>query len=291
MSNLQNQTQELVQISESEINGVLTPSVSARDLHSFLESKRQFSDWIKAKIERLRLQENIDFVCLSQFCETQRKDGQNGLTKSTEYFVTIDIAKHIAMMENTDRGFEVRNYFIECEKRLKQVISPKQTLLLGILDANDELSRAVAINNYEIQYVKPLEKKVEEQAELLEKAKPKVNYCDIVLQSEDLMTITQISQDYPISNQKLNRILQEEGIQYKDKSGVWCLYVQYGAQGYAQTFTHAYQGKDGKTHAKLHLKWTQKGRLFIYDILKKHGISPIVEQEDYIPVEPLDNNK
>ena len=157
------QNQELIQISETEINGALTPSVSARDLHSFLESKRQFSDWVKAKIERLRLQENIDFICLSQFCETQRKDGQNGVVKSTEYFVTIDIAKHIAMMENTDRGFEVRNYFIECEKKLREVVSVKAKYQLGIINANTEIDRMVAINEYEIGYVKPLEKKVEEQ--------------------------------------------------------------------------------------------------------------------------------
>ena len=69
MNEIQIQNQELVQISETEINGVLTPSVSARNLHSFLESKRQFSDWIKAKIERLRLQENVDFITISQNCE------------------------------------------------------------------------------------------------------------------------------------------------------------------------------------------------------------------------------
>ena len=113
MNNIQIQNQELIKISETEINGVLTPSVSARNLHSFLESKRQFSDWIKAKIERLRLQENVDFITISQNCEI----ANGGYKTILEYFVTIDIAKHIAMMENTDRGFEVRNYFIRLRRK------------------------------------------------------------------------------------------------------------------------------------------------------------------------------
>ena len=95
-------------------------TVNARELHAFLESKRKFSDWIKAKLERLRLRENKDYLCLSQSCETQRSDGQVGVAVSTEYFITLDTAKHIAMMENTDRGFEVRDYFITCEKLAKQ---------------------------------------------------------------------------------------------------------------------------------------------------------------------------
>lgn len=220
------------------------------------------------------MQENKDFCTAPQIYGT----ANGGTSERLEYFITLDTAKHIAMMENTDRGFEVRDYFIECEKKLKEVFTPKQTFLLGILEAKDEVSRAVAINQYELGYVRPLEDKVEEQAKVIETSQPKVRYYDIVLSCSDLLTVTQISQDYGISAQKLNKILNEEGIQYKSKDGVWLLYIQYSAQGYAQTNTVTYQDKDGKYHSKLHLKWTQKGRLFIYDILKSKGILPICEQ-------------
>ena len=110
---------ELIKLNETEIGDELVQTVNARDLHVFLGSKRKFSDWIKAKLERLRLHENKDFCTSSQLCDT----ANGGYVEKIEYHITLDTAKHIAMMENTDRGFEVRDYFIECEKQLRQVIS------------------------------------------------------------------------------------------------------------------------------------------------------------------------
>ena len=110
---------ELIALNQFAINGELQQTVNARELHAFLESKRKFSDWIKAKLERLRLRENKDYLCLSQSCETQRSDGQVGVAVSTEYFITLDTTKHLAMMEKTDKGKEVRDYFIECERNGK----------------------------------------------------------------------------------------------------------------------------------------------------------------------------
>ena len=271
---------ELIKLNETKIDNELIQTVNARELHAFLESKQDFSTWIKKKLERLRLQVDKDYVIVPQKNGTIDKNGNKKVSISLEYFITLDTAKHIAMMENTDRGFEVRDYFIECEKQLKQVFSPKQKFLLNILEADDELSRAVAINAYEVGYVKPLENKVVEQAKQIESNKPKIRYHDIVLSCPDLLTVRQIAQDYGISAQRLNSILHEKKIQYKDKSGVWLLYISYNAQGYAQTFTHTYQDNDGNYHSKLHLKWTQKGRLFIYELLKEEGILPICEQED-----------
>ena len=114
--------------------------------------------------------------------------------------------------------------------------------------------------------------------EYIEKAKPKVTYYDIVLSCPDLMTISSIAHDYGLSAIKINKLLAESGVQYKDKSGTWCLYIQYASQGYAQTVTHTF--KSDSSDYNLHLKWTQKGRLFIYDLLKSKDILPICEQED-----------
>ena len=267
---------ELIKLNETEIDSEMVQTVNARELHEFLGSRQDFSTWIKKKLERLRLQVDKDFCTAPQIYGTTN----GGYAERLEYFITLDTAKHIAMMENTDRGFEVRDYFIECEKQLKQVFSPKQKFLLNIFEADDELSRAVAINQYEVGYVKPLENKVVEQAKQIESNKPKIRYHDVVLSCPDLLTVRQIAQDYGISAQRLNSILHEKKIQYKDKSGVWLLYISYNAQGYAQTFTHTYQDNDGNYHSKLHLKWTQKGRLFIYELLKEEGILPICEVED-----------
>ena len=128
---------ELIKLNKTEINNEAVQTVNARDLHAFLESKRKFSDWIKAKLDRLRLQENKDFCTASQICDT----ANGGYTERLEYFITLDTAKHIAMMENTDRGFEVRDYFIECEKKLREVVKPQPAQPIG--EVEDKL-RAIA---------------------------------------------------------------------------------------------------------------------------------------------------
>lgn len=100
-----------------------------------------------------------------------------------------------------------------------------------------------------------------EQA-LLEAA-PKLSYYDIVLQSPSLMPITAIAKDYGLSAEKLNRLLADEHIQFK-QSGIWYLYAEYAKCGYTQSETPLLES--GKT--VMHTYWTQKGCLFIYDLLK-----------------------
>ena len=110
--------QELIPLQLQTINGNAVETVSARELHAFLGSKRQFSDWIKNRIEQYDFVENQDFVCVSQKNETQRADGQIGVSVSNEYFVSVGMAKELAMVENNEKGMQVRKYFIECEKKL-----------------------------------------------------------------------------------------------------------------------------------------------------------------------------
>ena len=112
-----------------------------------------------------------------------------------------------------------------------------------------------------------------EQA-LLEAA-PKLSYYDIVLQSPSLMPITAIAKDYGLSAKKLNRLLADEHIQFK-QSGIWYLYAEYAKCGYTQSKTHLLE--NGKT--VMHTYWTQKGRLFIYDLLKnRYQILPVIERQ------------
>ena len=118
---------ELISLPQSAINGELQQTVNARELHKFLESKQDFSTWIKKKLERLRLQVDKDYVIVPQIYGT----ANGGFAERLEYFITLDTAKHIAMMENTDRGFEVRDYFITCEKKLREVAKPQPARIIG----------------------------------------------------------------------------------------------------------------------------------------------------------------
>ena len=106
-------------------------------------------------------------------------------------------------------------------------------------------------------------------------ARPKAEYYDIVMQCKNLLTTTEIAADYGLSPQALNQMLHDWGVQYK-VNGTWVLYSKYKNKGYAQTVTNAIE-RNGYSFATLHLKWTQRGRLFIYELMKKHGILPKVE--------------
>jgi phage anti-repressor protein len=103
---------ELIPISPRQISGAQIETVSARDLHSFLEIGKDFSSWIKAQIERGRLIENVHFV-------KENKLPQKGEQAKIEYYLIFDAAKHIGMMCGTDKGFQIRDYFLECERRAK----------------------------------------------------------------------------------------------------------------------------------------------------------------------------
>ena len=129
MSNTILQNQELVQISETEINGVLTKTINARDLHSFLEVGRDFSNWIKNRISTLGSIENEDYAVISGKNLLakigEEKEDERGGSNKIDYLITIDLAKHIAMMEKNERGYQIRNYFIQCEKKLKEAKNPE----------------------------------------------------------------------------------------------------------------------------------------------------------------------
>ena len=118
------------------------------------------------------------------------------------------------------------------------------------------------------------------QKQQLLEMKPKVSYYDVVINSPDLISITEIAKDYGWSAKHMNGYLHSKGIQYKQGDRIWILYQKYAEQGLTSTKTHAYLTGDGSSHTKVHTYWTQKGRLFIYDLLKKDGILPLIEKEN-----------
>lgn len=109
--------------------------------------------------------------------------------------------------------------------------------------------------------------------------KPKASYYDVVLNCKDLVAISVIAKDYGWSATKLNRYLHEKGIQFK-QGKIWLLYQKYAELGYTSTKTHSFLGSDGLPHTRPHTYWTQKGRLFVYDLLKVNGVLPIMEREE-----------
>lgn len=124
---------------------------------------------------------------------------------------------------------------------------------------------------------KALESTVAVQSQQLAELAPKASYYDIVLNCKDLLSISKIAKDYGKSAIWLNDKLAELKVQYK-QGGVWLLYQRYAEKGYTSTKTHTYPANDGEIHSKILTMWTQKGRLFIYELLKENGILPLIER-------------
>lgn len=126
------------------IHGMQQETVNARDLHAFLEVGRDFSNWIKGRIEEYGFNENHDYIMLrSPKRATTHIDEslipQNGGIKKAsfnvriEYYLTLSMAKELCMVERNERGRQARLYFIECERRLKKIESEKKSDLTKVL--------------------------------------------------------------------------------------------------------------------------------------------------------------
>lgn len=125
---------------------------------------------------------------------------------------------------------------------------------------------------------KALELDNQVKSQQIAELQPKATYYDLILQCKDLLSVTEIAKDYGMGAKGLNAMLHELGVQY-NQSGVWFLYAKYQHEGYTQTKTQNYNRPDGTQGSKVHTYWTQKGRLFIYNLLKSKGILPTIEIE------------
>lgn len=144
------------------------------------------------------------------------------------------------------------------------IYDPEKFINENFPSFTEETKKNMILDLYNVN--KQLTAKVEEQ-------KPKVTYCDNILNSPALTTITTIAKDYGMSGKKMNQLLSDFGIQYR-RGKVWFLYQQYADKEYTQSKT--YSGGIVFTNTE----WTQKGRMFLYEELKKHGILPVVERNN-----------
>ena len=109
------QDNSIIPITSHTVSGTQEQCVNARDLHAFLGVGRDFSNWLKGRIEEYGFVENQDFGIFAKTGENSRRG-----RKAVDYFLTLEMAKELAMVEKNEKGREARRYFIECERRAKQ---------------------------------------------------------------------------------------------------------------------------------------------------------------------------
>lgn len=237
------------------------PTVSGRDLHTALEVRTAYKDWFPRMCD-YGFEEGTDFCSfLSE---------STGGRPATDHQLTIAMAKELCMIQRSEVGRKFRQYFIKVEEAWN---SPEAVMARALQFANNHLS-LVKKQNLELLET------VAVQNQQIAEMKPKASYYDVVLNCKDLVAISVIAKDYGWTANHMNQYLHEKGIQFKQGKKIWLLYKEYAEMGLTSTKTHTYSGSDGSTHSRSHTYWTQKGRLFIYDLLKKDGILPIMEQED-----------
>lgn len=170
------------------------------------------------------------------------------------------------------KAFELNVAYINEFERMENYIKGEFQLPKTFAEA----LRLAADQQEQLETLK-LENKIKDQ-QIME-FQPKALYYDLILQCKELLSVTVIAKDYGKSAQEFNKILHDLGVQYK-QSGLWFLYQKYAVYGYTQTKTNPYTKSDGTLDSKAHMYWTQKGRLFLYNLLKENGILPNIERDN-----------
>lgn len=205
----------------------------------------------------------------TNFRPVQYKDNKGEMRPY--YELTRDGFTLLVMGYTGEKAMKFKAMYIEAFNKMEEEIkrrnpaqnlSPKE-LAYMVIRAEEEKERLMIENKMQKQIITEYE--------------PKVSYYDNILQSKDLLTITQIAHDYDLSGTKLNRILNENHIQY-NQGGMWLLYNEHQGKGYTKTTTHSFKHKNGDDGAKILTKWTQKGRIFIHQLLEGLGITALMDR-------------
>ena len=246
--------QEIINITLNENH---EPVVSARDLHKSLKVKTRFSQWVGQNFKIL--EEGYDF---SPVVTTTQLNQYGGTKEIQDYVLSLDASKNLAMVSKTDEGAKVRKYFIQVEKDFN---SPEKIMARALLMADKKITNLTMQNN---------------QLQLdLKEAQKQARYLDLIIESKGALRVSQIAQDYGMTANKLNKVLYELCVQHK-VNGQWILYKRHMGKGYIDSHTFDYQDKNGNTRANVTTTWTQKGRLFLYELLKDNGYLPLIEQDE-----------
>lgn len=220
-----------------------------------------------------KIVERNEYLKIKEFSVTDKLTATDGKTYNTR-LITEDGIYEITMLSRKPKARMFRQFIRKLLKDLRKgelTITPSYQI-------NDPIARAKQWIEEE-QRRQLLEGEVLELTDKVEEYEPKARYVDEILSSTDTMTVTQIAKDYGMTAQQLNKVLNELGVQYK-AGGQWVLYAKHAGNGYTKSKTHSYKKTDGSKGANVQTRWTQKGRLFLHDVLTANGYVAEMDKED-----------
>lgn len=273
------ETMNLINIISNERGQQL---VSGRELYEKLKVKQDFTDWMKKQLDFVDAVESQDYQITWYKNDDPLKEVVefNGSSKSMsrrgfmqEYTLTLNIAKEICMVvgtasrtnqETRQLSKQTRKYFLKCEEIAKEKLFQQRL--------NQELQK---VKRDEIVKL-PIAFYADTLKQMLSELEGPKDYFDTVL-PQKAYRVSDVAEDYGMSAQELNKKLEDLGIQYR-KTGGWLLHEPYHGKGYTMLVMYVTIPVDGEADLSPYMYWTLKGRLFIYEELKKVGILPLMER-------------
>ncbi|SFB90112.1 phage regulatory protein, rha family [Alkalibacterium subtropicum] len=235
---------------------------------------------------------------VARMVEKEHRDLLRDIRKYSEYLAESKIALGDFFIQTTytDANNQERPCYL-ITKQGCEMVANKLTGKKGVIFTARYVKKFNQMEQSQSSYmiddpIKRAERWIEEQRQmkflaeqnevkdqLIAEYEPKISYLDTILESKGLLATSQIAADYGMTAQALNKILHEDRVQHK-VGGQWILYKNHMNKGYTKSQTINITRTDGSPDTKMNTKWTQKGRLFIHEILEDRGIAALMDIEE-----------
>ena len=249
-----NELKDLLPIVPADIGGEAINAVSARDLHCFLEVGKDFSTWIKDRIKKFDFDEGVDFVKVDSPVSGNQRGGDR---RSIEYYISLSMAKELAMVERNAKGKQARLYFIECERIAK---ASQQAAAPTLPNFMDPAEAAIAWAE-QFRKTQALENQIKADA-------PKVEFANDIIAGDDEYLVRQVAKMIGYPATKLWNYLREIGWVFPKGREPYAAIVKRGLVAFKPG---EYEHKDGTKDRNPYCHIKGRGIFALYSRLLKEG--------------------